>query len=342
LLHEITHLITQGAFMASIKKQENGKYRAFIRRKDSPSQSKTFSTKREAERWAREQEGFIDKHGISLSKEPFRTAIEKYLEKVTPTKKSERTERLRLNKFIEGDPLAYVAINKITPGHIEDWRDRRLKEVSAGTVLREWNTLSNIFHYCVAKWKTLIENPMSKADRPKTPEPRSRRPSEDEIDRLCLSLDYEPYSTPELKIHLVGACMLFAIETAMRASEITGLTWEHVSDKSVHLPKTKNGAARDVPLSTKAKRLIDTVRGQHKTKVFNVSSSSLDALFRKHRDRALIENLHFHDTRREALTRLSKKLDVMSLAKMSGHRDLKILLNTYYNPDIEDLADKLD
>ncbi|HHF6884897.1 tyrosine-type recombinase/integrase [Haemophilus influenzae] len=40
--------------------------------------------------------------------------------------------------------------------------------------------------------------------------------------------------------------------------------------------------------------------------------------------------MHFHDTRCEALTRLSKKVDVMTLAKISGHKDISILQNVYY------------
>jgi integrase len=67
-----------------------------------------------------------------------------------------------------------------------------------------------------------------------------------------------------------------------------------------------------------------------------------DALFRKAKARALIKDLHFHDTRREALTRLAKKFDVMELARISGHRDLRILQNVYYAPTVEDLAKKLD
>ena len=54
------------------------------------------------------------------------------------------------------------------------------------------------------------------------------------------------------------------------------------------------------------------------------------------------EDLHFHDTRREALSRLAKKVDVMTLAKISGHRDIQILLNTYYAPDMSDVAGLLD
>ena len=38
------------------------------------------------------------------------------------------------------------------------------------------------------------------------------------------------------------------------------------------------------------------------------------------------DNLHFHDSRRKALTRISKKVEVMDLAKISRHRKMKIIL----------------
>ena len=63
---------------------------------------------------------------------------------------------------------------------------------------------------------------------------------------------------------------------------------------------------------------------------FDIKSSVLYATFRKLKKLAEREYLHFHDTRREALTRLSKKVDVMTLAKISGHKDISILQNVYY------------
>ncbi|WP_420911992.1 tyrosine-type recombinase/integrase [Muribacter muris] len=74
--------------------------------------------------------------------------------------------------------------------------------------------------------------------------------------------------------------------------------------------------------------------------VFQIKSTTHDTVFRKMKDLAGLgnEDLHFHDSRREALSRLAKKVDVMTLAKISGHRDIKILLNTYYAPDMADIA----
>jgi integrase len=74
---------------------------------------------------------------------------------------------------------------------------------------------------------------------------------------------------------------------------------------------------------------------------FTVSSASLDALFRKARDRLLLEDLHFHDSRAEALTRLARKVDVMTLARISGHKDLRTLMETYYRESASDIAARL-
>jgi len=54
-----------------------------------------------------------------------------------------------------------------------------------------------------------------------------------------------------------------------------------------------------------------------------------------------IKDLTFHDTRHEAITRLAKKLDVLDLARMVGHRDIKQLL-TYYNKSAKEIASQLD
>jgi integrase len=56
--------------------------------------------------------------------------------------------------------------------------------------------------------------------------------------------------------------------------------------------------------------------------------------------RATINGCHFHDARSEAVTRLSKKLDVLELARVIGHRDLKSLM-LYYSSNPDDIADRL-
>lgn len=49
----------------------------------------------------------------------------------------------------------------------------------------------------------------------------------------------------------------------------------------------------------------------------------------------------FHDARATAITRLSKRLDILELARMVGHRDPRSLM-VYYRKSATDIAAKLD
>ena len=94
-----------------------------------------------------------------------------------------------------------------------------------------------------------------------------------------------------------------------------------------------------MPLTRHAVRLLRPVADRDRC--FSLSSATLDALFRKARDRLLIEDLHFHDSRAEALTRLARKVDVLTLARISGHKDLRILQNAYYRETAAEIAARL-
>lgn len=123
----------------------------------------------------------------------------------------------------------------------------------------------------------------------------------------------------------------------MRQGEVLGIRPEHVSERTVHLPKTKNGESRDVPLTKRAKAILDLCGNE-----FPVASGTCDTLFRKARDKTGLRDIHFHDSRREATSRLAAKVDVMSLAKITGHKDIKLLLRVYYAPDMQEIAKLLD
>ncbi len=52
-------------------------------------------------------------------------------------------------------------------------------------------------------------------------------------------------------------------------------------------------------------------------------------------------DLHFHDLRHEATTRLAEKLEMHELMKVTGHKTTRMLAR-YYHPRAADLAKKLD
>jgi integrase len=54
-----------------------------------------------------------------------------------------------------------------------------------------------------------------------------------------------------------------------------------------------------------------------------------------------IKNLHFHDVRHTATSRLAEKLpNVIELTSVTGHQTIQ-MLKRYYNPNAEALAQKL-
>lgn len=136
---------------------------------------------------------------------------------------------------------------------------------------------------------------------------------------------------------------LLAIETAMRAGEICLLEPEWIKDNVVHLPAKviKTRKKRDVPLSKRAVELLKLLPPPGDDGLVFGTSSSRDALFRKATKSCLIKGLTFHNSRHLAATRLSKKLDILALARMGGWRDLRHL-QVYYNESAADMAPRLD
>lgn len=320
--------------MASIQRRGTS-WRAEIY-KDGRRESNTLPTKAQAVKWALMREAELT--GARLPENTVKDALRRYANEVAPKHKGVKWELARLG-LIERDPIALVRLPALRPIHLAEWRERRLTQVSGASVRREMNLLQSVFKSCRKDWGWLDSDPIKDVDRPQAPASRKRRVSQEEIDRLTLALGYDG-GTPNTAQHRVALCFLFALETAMRAGEILGMKWSDVAAKSVTLPKTKNGDVRRVPMSARAREIIGLLP-QDADSVFNLDPGTRDTLFRRARDSAQIENLHFHDSRAEAIWRLSKKLDVMELARVIGHRDLKSLL-IYYQTDADELADRLD
>lgn len=319
--------------MASIRRRGTS-YRVEIY-KDGHRESATFPTKQQAAAWAVQREAELV--GARLPDHTVKDALRRYAREVAPKHKGERWEVMRLN-LLERDKLAQVKLPSLRPVHVAEWRERRLQAVSAATVRREMTLLQSVFKVCRREWGWLAADPMKDVDKPPIPPPRRRRISADEVDRIVLALGYDG-GPPVTASHRVALAFLFALETAMRSGEILGMTWADVGAKSVTLPRTKNGDLRRVPLSARAREILALLPRGAAT-CFDLDPAVRDTLFRKARDAAQVGDLHFHDSRAEAIWRLSKKLDVMDLARMIGHRDLKSLLY-YYDADPDDLADRL-
>lgn len=319
--------------MASIRKR-GATWRVELY-KDGVRESASFPTKQQAAAWATQREAELT--GARLPDKTVKDALRRFAREVSAGRKGSKWEVTRLTAM-ERDPLAAVRLPALKPAHVSDWKLRRLQEVSGPSVRREMNVLLAVLELTTTEWGWLHSNPARGIKKPPHAPSRKRRITEDEINRACLALGLTDLES-DTASQRTGLAFLFALETAMRAGEILGLTWPDVGLKSVRLPDTKNGDQRVVPLSKRAREILAALPQGHAT-VFNLDPGTRDTLWRQARDAAELGDLHFHDSRAEAIWRLSKKLDVMELARMIGHRDLRSLM-IYYNTDPDDLADRL-
>jgi integrase len=320
--------------MASFRKLPSGLWRAEVF-KQGVRQSASFDTKAKAVAWATETESNImaRKRGQVVRK-TLRQCLERYAEEVSPTKKNERWEQTRIRYFCAdgfGLPFVDKAADDVTADDIGKWRDARLKGVAGSTINRDLNLLSAVFTTCVREWGCSSRNPIADVRRPANPKPRDRLISWREARAVLRALGWK-MAEPVTLQQESGFAFLMSLHTAMRASEVLKARY---AGGIAYLADTKNGDAREVPLSARAQRLAALCPQ------FSVTGASLDALFRKARIRAGLDGFTFHDARATALTRMARRLDVMTLAKVSGHKDINILLNTYYREGAESIGSRL-
>ena len=326
--------------MASYR-QRNGKWQARVLRDGYPDQTKTFATKVDAEKWARSIEAAIDR-GVFVNvneaqRTTFSEVIERYLTEVTPSMKGASEDTIRLKAMMR-KPIARWSMANLSAARIAVYRDERLKEVSAGTVIRELAYLSAIINHARKEWGINIPNPVQMVRKPQSPLARSRVLTDVEVFNLLHSL--EPTGR---RSHWTKPVVQLALATAMRRGELLSLRWEHVDlqAQTAFLPNTKNGDSRTVPLSSVAIQVLASLPRHISGVVIPVKFFTLDAAFKRARKRAGLDDVRFHDLRRTAITRMAEKLpNVIELAAVSGHKSLMVL-KRYYRPTAMELAKKL-
>ncbi len=320
--------------MATFRKTKTG-WRAEVARAGVRA-SKVFPSKREAQDWASRKEYEILNGSKISAKMRLRDLFERYSREVSSKKRGYKWEALRLNRWGQSD-LGNKSLSELSPADFAAWRDARLQKVAPSTVRREMTLMGSVFSVARREWGLMGDSPLTDVRKPQESAARDRLPTNAELERLELSAGKDLNNATARAFH----AFLFAGETAMRAGEIVGMKWEDIDleRRVVELPMTKNGTSRRVPLSRHAVEMLEAL--PESDPVFALDSRQLDALWRKVRDRAAVEGLTFHDSRHWAITMLAKKLDVMDLARMVGHRNVNQLL-TYYNESAEDLAKRLD
>lgn len=335
--------------MATILKR-GGKYQVLVRRKGLATACRTFHVKADAEEWARHMEVKADRGDLptpvkALDSHRVKDLIVRYRDEITIKKRSADTETYLINAFLR-QPIANLTLAQITSAHFTTYRDKRLREVKPGTVNRELSIIKHVFDIAMQEWDIPSrENPLAKLKKMKVSNARNRRISDDEFKAL-------QEAAIKSRNAQIMPLVSFAVATGMRRGEIMRLRWDEIdfATRTLHIPITKNGHPRSIPLSSEAITVLHKIQDREKEEreegrdaeyVFPFSDNAAKLAWQRLVNRAKIKDLHFHDLRHEAISRFFERgLSVPEVALISGHRDFRMLFR-YTHLKAEDVAQKL-
>ena len=324
---------------------------------DKRKHQKSFRTKADAKLFLAQ---------ISLAPEEKRKTITvrelftKYRDEVSSTKRGGHWEELRINLWLR-EPWADKAVVNLKAEDIQ--RHLAERKISDATIRRELTLMSSIFNDAIRK-ELADANPVRKVVKPKEPEHRERIASKEDKRALMAAAGWDGESVPIDTSQLTVAAFLLGCATGMRSGEILRLEEAWIDGRVIHLPReaTKTDSRRDVALSREALRILDLVRRVgNKPQLFGMSDQVRDQVWRRVRDRAglgpkldsagrvIEEGLNFHDSRATFATWAASpdprtgapRLDVLALARQTGHRNLK-MLQRYYRTPASEIAGRLD
>lgn len=325
--------------MASFRQLCSGRWQARVQRRGHKPVTQSFISRQDAEKWARKVERELDQ-GLYLDRRPLEQTtlaalVERYGNEVTPLKRG-KGEPFMLRVLARSD-LGGLALATLTPAAVAKYRDQRLKEVAPGTVIRELGLLGAVLTHARREWSIPIPDVVGAIRKPSAPLGRDRVLSTEEEGRLLDALGKESnaWASPIVRM---------ALATGARRGELLTLRWEHVDmvKRVAHFPMTKSGMPRTIPLSPGALEVLKAlpVRGI-KGVVFPINVNTLGKVFDRARKAAGLADVHFHDLRHTAISRMAEKLpNVVELAAVSGHADVR-MLKRYYHVAPEVLARKL-
>jgi len=334
--------------MASFQKRQ-GAWRAIVRKKGHPSQSKTFSTKARAQKWARQVEALIEAGLIGEGNIPTIDDLCRWhlahLERTSNRGRKNQTGANNIKRGLGAETL----ITEINYLKLQVFCETRIKVdgVKPSTTLLDVLFLSGAITTAVVEgrlhsdYKTKMSGWLSglkRAGLTGNPEDRERRPSNEELELLLVHTQHNR-ALRRIRYHDI---IRFAVDSCMRLDEICSLRWSDLDAKNgtivVRLRKHPvNKTDQVVPLMGESQAIIEA---QPRTgeKIFPFNTDSVSNGFRRVCNHLGIENLHFHDLRHEGISRLFERgYQIQEVAIVSGHRDWKSL-KRYVNLKASDLA----
>lgn len=329
--------------MATIR-QRKGKWQVQIRHQGLSAQTRTFHQRADAVRWSKQTEVEMDRHGLApdrsiLRKLTLGDLLRRFRDEVCPHRRGGAVDRVILTAFLRSE-LADRRLEAVTAEGFATYRDQRLRSVRPATLNRELGLIQRVLEVARREWSIpLADNPVKRISKPKVNNARDRRLRPGEWERLLVASgdSRNPFLMPLVQL---------ALATGMRRGELLNARWRDANwtASTLHIPQTKNGDPRTIPLSGEAKRVLASLglAWASGDRIIPISAEAAKRVWQRLATRAGIDNLHFHDLRHEAISRFFEQgLTVPEVALISGHKDPRMLFR-YTHLKAEEVAKKLN
>lgn len=324
--------------MAYIKERD-GRFQVTIR-VAGKRLAKTFNTHIEAQAWA---DTFGQREETDHKNMAVHEALRAYLSEAVPKQKSQAQQTQIINQLLRECAWVSLPFGELSTSVIRKWRDERLEVVSPSSIARYMDVIRAACRYVELEHDASTQLPMiQRVKIQKPPQQEVQRPTKQMLERIMWSAD-------QAEVRWLRPVIEFALETAMRRSEITSLTWKNVDldKKLIRVADTKNGYDRTIPMSPKAAELLEEqriVRGillesATDETVWGISPNQLTKCWQRCRKRADVD-MRFHDLRHEAASRYFEMgMSPIEVATMTGHRTMSQVMR-YSHADLNQIAAK--
>lgn len=289
--------------MATIRSLPSGSWNVQVRIKGQAARSRSFPTREQAEAWAKQEESFyrLSKLTEAAQWPSVRELGMAYAEAKLKGRQGYVKAQMIARQL--GEQFS-VPINELTPKMVNDFKLRRLNEVSSETCRGQLAFLSRFYRYARRELLLEIDNPVSRIVMPAASKPSDKVVSKEELDLLLGQLK----PTMALIVEL-------AYETAMRRSEIVKLTPSclHLEERIADVIDGKTGT-RNVPLTRRAVELLRMAlercphRDRADARLFTVRPHSATNAVKRAREKlGLDASVRIHQLRHTRITNVARK-----------------------------------
>ena len=322
-------------------------------------ESRSFMKKKLAAQWGKKRTADLEEKGVSQGIHQMGMLpsigdlIRLYEDDDSLGGQSGRTKRYVL-KMLADSNIAKVATNKLMEKHlVQHCKDRIEAGASPATIHHDIAYLRSVLKVAHPVFGIPVDDKVIATALPTLQrlnligksQRRSRRPTHEEIDLLLEGLKQRE-SHRGNKIPFCDI-LNFSILTCMRIGEICRIRWEDVNHQKRTIlvrdrkdPRKKTGNHMYVPLLGDSWKILQKQPRQD-SRIFPFNEKSVTAGFQRVRNKIGIEDLRYHDLRREGASRLFEMgFTVEEVAQVTGHRDINILWKVYTELNPADLHKK--